>query len=107
MFAKMVLPLLGGTPAVWNTCFVFFQATMLAGYAYAHLTSRRLRLRQQVVLLVIEPSWTLSGQSLGWTLGYVGCAALVATCGWLTWRRRAHLDAAAVVARAVGRGRRA
>jgi hypothetical protein len=50
MFAKMVLPRLGGSPAVWNTCVVFFQATMLAGYAYAHLIARRLRLWQQVVL---------------------------------------------------------
>jgi hypothetical protein len=36
MMARMVLPLLGGTPAVWNTCMVFFQAVLLAGYAYAH-----------------------------------------------------------------------
>ena len=40
MFAKLVLPLLGGTPAVWNTCMVFFQAALLAGYAYAHVTWR-------------------------------------------------------------------
>ena len=39
MFAKMVLPSLGGTPAVWNTCMVFYQAMLLAGYLYAHLTS--------------------------------------------------------------------
>ncbi|MGH9258227.1 MAG: spermidine synthase [Vicinamibacterales bacterium] len=50
MFAKMVLPRLGGTPAVWNTCVVFFQAAMLAGYAYAHLLTTRLRLWQQMVL---------------------------------------------------------
>lgn len=36
MAGKMVLPLLGGTPAVWTTCMVFFQAALLAGYAYAH-----------------------------------------------------------------------
>ena len=36
MVGKMVLPLLGGTPAVWNTCMVFFQALLLAGYYYAH-----------------------------------------------------------------------
>ena len=35
MIAKMLLPLLGGTPTVWNTCMVFFQATLLAGYAYS------------------------------------------------------------------------
>ena len=32
MFAKMLLPRLGGTPAVWNTCMVFFQACLLIGY---------------------------------------------------------------------------
>ncbi len=36
MIGKMVLPLLGGVPAVWNTCMVFFQSTLLLGYAYAH-----------------------------------------------------------------------
>lgn len=36
MAAKMVLPHLGGAPAVWNTCVVFFQGMLLAGYAYAH-----------------------------------------------------------------------
>ena len=49
MFGKMVLPLLGGTPAVWNTCLVFFQAALLAGYGYAHLTTRALTLRQQTI----------------------------------------------------------
>jgi spermidine synthase len=52
MFAKMVLPLLGGSPAVWNTCVVFFQATMLAGYAYAHLTTKHLLLTRQAGLHV-------------------------------------------------------
>ena len=32
MFSKLVLPLLGGTPSVWNTCLVFFQASLLVGY---------------------------------------------------------------------------
>jgi hypothetical protein len=40
MIAKMLLPLLGGTPAVWNTCMLFFQAVLLCGYAYALLVSR-------------------------------------------------------------------
>ncbi len=50
MIAKTVLPLLGGTPAVWNTCLVFYQATLLAGYAYAHVTSAWLGVRRQTVL---------------------------------------------------------
>ena len=50
MIARMVLPLLGGSPAVWNTCMVFFQAALLAGYAYAHATTARLGARRQVAL---------------------------------------------------------
>ena len=40
MVAKMILPLLGGAPAVWNTCLVFFQAVLLAGYFYAHVSAQ-------------------------------------------------------------------
>ncbi|MEO5337548.1 MAG: fused MFS/spermidine synthase [Magnetospirillum sp. WYHS-4] len=36
LIAKLLLPHLGGAPAVWNTSMVFFQAALLAGYAYAH-----------------------------------------------------------------------
>lgn len=39
MTGKMILPLAGGTPAVWTTCMVFFQAALLAGYYYAHATT--------------------------------------------------------------------
>src|SRR5919106_5346444 len=53
MIAKMLLPLLGGTPAVWNTCMLFFQAALLGGYAYALLISRWPLKRQLVVQLVI------------------------------------------------------
>jgi tetratricopeptide (TPR) repeat protein len=50
MFAKMVLPLLGGAPAVWNACLVFYQAALLAGYLYAHLSLKWLGPRRQAVL---------------------------------------------------------
>ncbi len=46
MFAKMVLPKLGGTPAVWTTCMVFFQAVLLAGYLYAHVATKLLAPRK-------------------------------------------------------------
>src|SRR3954449_8991029 len=49
---KMVLPLLGGAPAVWNTCLLFFQAALLAGYGYVHASTRRLSTRAQVLLHV-------------------------------------------------------
>jgi spermidine synthase len=44
-FAKIVLPKLGGSPAVWSVAMVFFQAMLLAGYAYAHFITTRLSLR--------------------------------------------------------------
>lgn len=50
MVAKMLLPGLGGSPSVWNTCMVFFQAALLAGYAYAHRISRISRARAAVAL---------------------------------------------------------
>ena len=53
LFAKMVLPLLGGAPAVWNTAMVFFQFCLLGGYAFAHFGPRLLGLRRHAVLQVI------------------------------------------------------
>ena len=50
LVAKMLLPLLGGAPSVWNTCMVFFQALLLAGYAYALLLSQRFTLKNQAIL---------------------------------------------------------
>ncbi len=47
LFTKMVLPLLGGSPSVWNTAMVFFQAALLCGYGYAHLLTRHLGPRSQ------------------------------------------------------------
>src|SRR5215211_7830182 len=48
--SRLVLPRLGGSPAVWNTCVCFFQAALLLGYGYAHLATGRLRPRVQVEL---------------------------------------------------------
>ncbi len=50
MFAKMVLPKLGGTPAVWSVAMVFFQTVLLAGYAYAHFITRNLQGRQAILI---------------------------------------------------------
>jgi len=50
MVGRMVLPMLGGSPAVWNTAMVFYQAVLLAGYAYAHFTTRWLGVRRQTAL---------------------------------------------------------
>ena len=50
MVAKMLLPLLGGVAAVWTTCLVFFQLTLLAGYLYADVSTRSLSPRTQVAI---------------------------------------------------------
>ena len=50
MQAKMALPMLGGSPAVWNTCLVFFQAVLLAGYLYGYAATRWLKRRTQIVV---------------------------------------------------------
>ena len=48
--AKLLLPALGGSPAVWNTSVAFFQTVLLGGYGYAHLTARWLSPRRQAIL---------------------------------------------------------
>jgi len=53
LFGKMILPLLGGSPSVWNTAMLFFQALLLAGYAYAHGTARWLSIRVQAALHLV------------------------------------------------------
>src|SRR5437763_8916644 len=50
MFTKMVLPQLGGAAAVWSVAMVFFQTTLLAGYAYAHALTRFAPGRAPVVI---------------------------------------------------------
>ena len=50
LIGKYILPWFGGTPGVWTTCLLFFQCMLLAGYAYAHLLTRWLSLRQQAVV---------------------------------------------------------
>src|SRR5579862_6396836 len=50
MMARMVLPLLGGAPAVWNTCLVFFQVVVLGGYAYAHGATGWLGRKRHIVV---------------------------------------------------------
>lgn len=50
LFAKIVLPTTGGSPAVWTTAMLFFQTVLIAGYLYAHLMTRFLRSGAQLVI---------------------------------------------------------
>src|SRR4029077_18482675 len=57
LFTKMVLPRLGGSPAVWSVAMVFFQSLLLAGYSYAHflmqVLNRAIPVAVHLVLLVL------------------------------------------------------
>lgn len=50
MFARIVLPTIGGSPAVWTTAMLFFQTVLIAGYLYAHLLTRHVAPRAQLVI---------------------------------------------------------
>jgi hypothetical protein len=52
IFAKMILPVLGGTTAVWTTCMLFYQAMLLSGYAFANIVTHRTKPKWQAVIFV-------------------------------------------------------
>lgn len=87
MIAKAVLPVLGGSPAVWNTAMVFFQASLLAGYLYTHGLARLRRVPQASVHVVVAlgclallpiglPAWDPPASSwpIAWVLGALAVA---------------------------------
>src|ERR1700733_490869 len=51
LFTKMVLPRLGGSPAVWSVAMVFFQTLLLGGYAYAHFL---MQLRHRMIIVGVH-----------------------------------------------------
>lgn len=53
IIARQILPWFGGAASVWAVCLVFFQSALLAGYAYADFTSRRLSPRRQTYLHIV------------------------------------------------------
>jgi hypothetical protein len=69
MIGRMILPLLGGSPAAWNTCMVFFQAVLLLGYLYAHKLTAKIGPKGQVKL------------HLGVLAGSIAIMALAAVLG--------------------------
>ncbi len=60
LIGRFILPWFGGGPSIWTSCMLFFQATLLGGYLYAHLLAR-LPLRSQAVthLIVLAVSLLL------------------------------------------------
>src|SRR5580704_13231466 len=73
LVGKLLLPLLGGSPGVWNTCMVFFQTVLLGGYLYAHRSSGKLGVRRQafvhlgllaVVILSFKAAFAATGSPI-------------------------------------------
>ncbi len=50
LFGKLLLPMLGGSPAVWNTCMVFYQTVLFLGYLYAHFLSSKCNPQRQILI---------------------------------------------------------
>jgi len=82
MIAKLLLPMLGGAPAVWNTSLVFFQATLLLGYA---LSDRLVRLepRRQVVVHLTLLAVAVTVALYGWLAPLREPAAGASPIAWL------------------------
>ena len=58
LFTKTVLPLVGGAPAVWTTAMLFFQTVLIAGYLYAHISTKYLSVLSQVGVHLLF--WTVA-----------------------------------------------
>ena len=84
MIGRMLLPSLGGTPAVWNGCMLFFQAALLAGYAWAHYGPPKLGVKNHLLVhlfllaavccllpMKIVDSWAapVDSNPMSWLLG--------------------------------------
>ncbi|MBT4699456.1 MAG: fused MFS/spermidine synthase, partial [Rhodospirillaceae bacterium] len=90
LFGKLALPLLGGSPSVWNTAMLFFQTVLLMGYGYAHLSVRYLKPQAQIGLhiavllaafvalpITLSATWTTPGihPPVFWLLGLLAISA--------------------------------
>jgi uncharacterized membrane protein len=88
LFTKMILPRLGGSPAVWSIAMVFFQSLLLGGYAYAHylmtIRNRTIPVIVHLTLLIIAlltlplaigESWSSAPES-GYALWLLGLFAV-------------------------------
>jgi SAM-dependent methyltransferase len=65
LIGQVILPVFGGAPAVWATTLVFFQAAVLVGYLYSHLSATRLSPRRGLFVHLV-----LAAFALGWLAAF-------------------------------------
>src|SRR5215472_7231407 len=82
MIGKVVLAKFGGIPAIWLTCMLFFQAALLAGYAYVHGGSRWLGARKQALVHIVILLLPLLIVPLGWLIWPFAAAPLTIPADW-------------------------
>ncbi|WP_322893562.1 MULTISPECIES: fused MFS/spermidine synthase [unclassified Yoonia] len=70
LFTKIVLPYVGGAPAVWTTAMLFFQTVLILGYLYAHLSTRYLPVAVQIGLHLMLWAIALTFLPLSITAGW-------------------------------------
>jgi spermidine synthase len=82
LVARLLLPRLGGAPAVWNSAMLVYQLLLLGGYAYAHLLGRRTARQQALVHLA---SFAMAALWLPLSLAEAAAPADVAPALWVPW----------------------
>ena len=79
MVGNTLLPVFGGTAAVWTVCLCAFQMLLLGGYFYAHLTAGGRALKAHVVLLLLSAAWVaVAGWNFKAVVGWTGEVSLPA-----------------------------
>ncbi|MBN9118683.1 MAG: hypothetical protein J0I06_05925, partial [Planctomycetes bacterium] len=102
MVGKLVLPLLGGSPAVWNACMVFFQALLLLGYLYADRLTRQPDTRKQWYIHIGVMALPVAAFALAVVLGSRGTPIAVAESLAPTDGSSAILSVLAILTVAIG-----
>ena len=85
--AKQLLPVLGGSAAVWITCLVFFQTALLCAYLYAHWLSRSSQWSLHSLLLLLAAIaaivWAVRSYGVGIGAEHPIATVFVALGAWI------------------------
>jgi hypothetical protein len=85
--AKQLLPVLGGSAAVWINCLVFFQTALLCAYLYAHWLSRSSQWTLHSLLLLLASIaaivWAVRSYGVGIGAEHPIATVFVALGAWI------------------------